>query len=70
MLRADLRKKKARRIVRSIMAVGVYDFSDAFYAAYTLKNDFERVYDQPLPLIMLTDLEQMFDVITRASPTT
>ena len=63
-------RKKARRIVRSIMDVGVYDFAYAFYAAYTLKNDFERVYDQPLPLIMQTDLKQMFDVITRASPTT
>ena len=62
--------KKARRIVRSIMAGEVYAFADAFDAAYILKHDLERVYGQPLPLVMLTDSKQMFDVITRASHTT
>jgi len=63
-------RKKARRIVRSIMAGEVYAFADAFDAAYILKHDLERVYRQPLPLVMLTDSRQMLDVITRASHTT
>ena len=62
--------KKARRVVRSIMAGEVSAFSDAFDAAYILKHDLERVYDEPLPLVMPTDSKQMFDVITRASHTT
>ena len=62
--------KKARRVVRNIMAGEVYAFADAFDAAYILKHDLERVYDQPLPMVMLTDSKQMFDVITRASHTT
>jgi len=64
------RSKKARRIVRSIMAGEVYAFADAFDAAYILKHDLERAYGQPLPLVMLTDSKQIFDVITRASHTT
>lgn len=62
--------KKARRFVRSIMAGEVYAFADAFDAAYIIKHDLERIYRQRLPLVMLTDSKQMFDVITRASHTT
>jgi len=62
--------KKARRVVRSIMVGEVYAFADTFDAAYILKHNLERVYDQPLPLVMLTDSKQIFDVITRASHTT
>ena len=61
---------KSRRVVKSIMAVEVYAFADAFDAAFIVKNDFERIYDQHLPLVMLTDSKQTFDVITRASHTT
>jgi len=43
--------KKARRVVKSIMAGEVYAFADVFDAAYILKHDFERLYDQPLPLV-------------------
>jgi len=62
--------KKARRVERSIMAGEVYAIADACDTAYILKHDLERVYDQPLPLVMLTDSTQMFDVITRATHTT
>lgn len=62
--------KKARRVVRSIMAGEVYAFADAFDTAFILKHDLERIYHQHLPLVMLTDSKQMFDVITRASHTT
>ena len=63
-------RKKARRIVRSIMAGEVYAFADAFNAAYMLKHDLERVENKPLPLVMLTDSKQRFGVITRATYTT
>lgn len=62
--------KKARRVVRSIMAGEVYAFADAFDTAFILKHDLERIYHQHLPLVMLPDSKQMFDVITRASHTT
>ena len=62
--------RKSRRVVKSIMAGEVYAFADAFDAAFIIKHDLERIYDQHLPLVMLTDSKQMFDVITRASHTT
>jgi len=62
--------KKARRVVRSMMAGEVYAFADAFDAAFILTHDLERIYRQHLPLVMLTDSKQIFDVITRASHTT
>ncbi len=52
------------------MAGEVYAFADAFDTAFILKHDLERIYHQHLPLVMLTDSKQMFDVITRASHTT
>ena len=62
--------RKARRIVRSIMAGEVYAFADAFDAAYILKHYKELVYNQLLHLVMLTDSKQTFHVITRATNTT
>jgi len=62
--------RKSRRVVKSIMAGEVYVFADAFDAAFIIKHDLERIYDQLLPLVMLTDSKQMFDVIIRASHTT
>ena len=62
--------RKSRRVVKSIMAVEVYALADAFDAAFIIKHDLERIYDQHLPLVMLKDSKQMFDVITRASHTT
>lgn len=62
--------KKSRRVVRSIMAGEVYAFANAFDEAFIIKHDLERVYKQRVPLTMLTDSKQLFDVITRASHTT
>jgi len=58
---------KSRRVVRSIMAGEVYAFAKAFDDAFVIKHDLERNYHQHMPLIMLTDSKQLFDVITRAS---
>lgn len=59
--------KKARRVVRSIMAGEIYAFADAFDTVFILKHDLQRIYHQHIPLVMLTDSKKMFDVITRAS---
>lgn len=62
--------KKSRRVVRSIMAGEVYAFANAFDEAFIVKHDLERLYKQHVPMTMLTDSKQLFDVITRASHTT
>eukprot|EP00170_Pyropia_yezoensis_P001479 contig_6504_g1483 len=59
--------KKSRRVVRSIMAGEVYAFANAFDEALVIKYDLERIYHKHIPLIMLTDSKQLFDVITRTS---
>jgi len=52
------------------MAGEVYAFADAFDAALIIKHDLKRIYDQNMPLVMLTDSKQMINVNTRASHTT
>ena len=52
------------------MAGEVYAFSRAFDSAFIIKHDLESVYNHTIPLIMLTDSKQMFDVITKAKHTT
>jgi len=51
------------------MAGEAHMFADAFDAAFIIRHDLERLYLQHLPLVMLTDSKQIFDVITRASHT-
>lgn len=48
----------------------VYAFADAFDAADIDNSDVERIYQQHLPLIMLTDSLHMLNIVTRASHTT
>jgi len=52
------------------MAGEVYAFTCAFDASFIIKHDFERIYNQHLPLVLLTFSKQMSYVITRASHTT
>lgn len=47
--------RKCRRVVRSIMAVEVYAFSEAFDEAFIIRYDLERLYGQHIPLNILTD---------------
>lgn len=49
------------------MAGEKYALANAFDAAFVVKHDLERIYLQHVPLIMLTDSKQLFDVIPRAS---
>ena len=66
----DFGSKKSRRVVRSVLGGEVYAFAEAFDRAYMLRHDLQRILNQPIPLWMLTDSKQMFDVITKASQTT
>eukprot|EP00170_Pyropia_yezoensis_P002385 contig_10001_g2389 len=59
--------KKSRRVVRSMMAGAVCAIANAFDEAFVIKHDLQPVNQQHIPLIMLTDSKQLFDVITRAS---
>jgi len=59
--------RKSKRVVRSIMAGEVYALTAAFDEAYMLRYDLERLYDHHIPLTVLTDSKQLFDVITRGS---
>lgn len=61
--------KRAHRVVWSIMAEKANALADAFDAACIIKNDLARIYRQHRPLIMRTDLKQMFEVVTKASHT-
>ena len=62
--------KKSKKIVRSIMVSEVFAFSAALDHAYVIFHDLQTISDQPVPLTMLTDSKQLFEVITRAAHTT
>ena len=59
--------RKSRRVVRSVLAVEVYAFGAACDEGYMLRHDLERLYDCHIPLTILTDSKQLFDVVTRGS---
>jgi len=52
------------------MTGNVYAFEDALDAVDIVGNDFARTYREHLPLIMLANSKQVFDVIDRALHTT
>lgn len=51
------------------MAGEIDAFADALDEDFVIKHDLERIFRQQMPLVLLTDSKQMFDVITRASHT-
>lgn len=66
----DYSSKKSKRVVRSILGGEVYAFADGFERAFMLRHDLQTIYRKKIPLHILTDSLQMFDVITKASSTT
>lgn len=62
--------RKCKRVVRSVMAGEVYAFSEALDEAFVIRYDLERLYNQHIPLTILTDSKQLFDVVTKASQPT
>jgi hypothetical protein len=61
---------KARRVTRSSMASEVLAFTDGLDAGYILKMELERMLGSPMPLLMLTDSQALFDVISKNLRTT
>ncbi len=59
---------KARRVTRSVMAVEVIAFSDAFDVGYTLATELSGLLGRKVPLILLTDSKSLFDVISKGTP--
>ncbi|CDF36767.1 unnamed protein product [Chondrus crispus] len=62
--------RKSKRVVRSILGGDVYAFASGFDRAFILRHDLETIFGMKIPLHMLTDSLQMFDVITKGSSTT
>jgi len=52
------------------MAGETLAFVDGFDAAFLLRNDIQVMLGQHPPLIMFTDSQPLFDVLTRAKSTT
>lgn len=48
------------------MAAETLAFTEAFDCAYLLKHDLQAILKRDLPLLMLTDSQQLFDVLTRS----
>lgn len=59
--------RKCKRVVRPVMAGGVYAFTCAFDEAFVLCYDLEQLYGRRIPLSLFTDSKQLFDVVTKAS---
>lgn len=56
---------KCKRVTRSAMAGEALAFVKGFDAAYLIKHDLQRMLGQEIPLIILTDSKQVFDVIVK-----
>lgn len=66
----DYLSKKSMRVVRSIMSVKVYSFSNAFDRAFTVRKDLKAMSGVKIPLCMFTLLKQLFDALTKGQQTT
>jgi hypothetical protein len=45
-------------------------FADGFDNAYLIRHELENILGQPVPLIMFTDSQALFNVLTRKNATT
>lgn len=62
--------RKFKRIVSFILGGEVYAFAKGFDRAFIIQYDLEKILKCPVPLIILTESLEMFDVITIGSTTT
>ncbi|CDF40899.1 unnamed protein product [Chondrus crispus] len=51
------------------MAGEIYAFAEGFDDVFAIRHTLEKLYKRKIPITMLTDSKQMFDVITKASHT-
>lgn len=64
------RSYKSSRVTRSSTAGETLAFSDAFDHAYLMGHDLQRMLSQQVPILMMTDSEQLFHLLTRCRYTT
>lgn len=57
--------KRSRRIVRSTTAGEGLAFADGFDFCYATREDLQKVIGKRIPIIMLTDSQILFNIITR-----
>lgn len=62
--------KKSNRVTRSSMAAETLAFVDSFDNAVLIKHDLQRMLSKDIPILMLTDSEPLFRVLTRSRYTT
>ena len=60
---------KSKRVTKSVLGSEMMAFADGFDFSFSLKHDLQKILNQDVPLIMLTDSLSLFDVITKASTT-
>jgi hypothetical protein len=61
---------KSQRVTRSSMAGETLDFADGFDKEFILRHYLEDMLGQPVPLVMYTDSQALFNVLTRNKTTT
>lgn len=61
---------KWRRVARLSMAGETLAFTDGFDCAYLIRHDLTRMVNRNIPLLMFTDSEKLFEVLTRSRYTT
>ena len=62
--------RKSHRVTRSSMAAETLAFVDAFDNASLIKHDLQRMLNTDIPLLMLTDSEPLFRILTKYRYTT
>jgi hypothetical protein len=66
----SFRSFESRRIARSSLAAETMAFADTFDASFALKHDLESMIGNPIPLLLLTDIRPLFDILVCAKYTT
>jgi hypothetical protein len=61
---------KPQSLTRSSMAGETLAFADGFDNAFLLRHELESMLGQPVPLIMFTESQALFNVVTRNKTTT
>ncbi len=62
--------KRSRRIVRSTTAGEGLAFADGFDMSYTMREDMQQAVGKQIPIVMITDSQILFNIITRRRTTT
>lgn len=65
----DYSRKKARRVVRSIMAGKLCAFMNALDAAYVIAKEVGTFFGFPIDIFVLTDSKQIFDSVIKGKTT-